>query len=152
MTATFLIDTNILVYQYDSSEAVKQSRALSIVDTLVFAKAAAISTQIMSEFYSISTRKIANPLSAASAYERLQSFQQSFQVIEVSTVNVLEAARGVVAYRLNFWDALIWASARLNQIPIVFSEDFNSGSDLEGVRFLNPLADNFVLEEWVNQV
>lgn len=152
MTAMFLIDTNILVYQYDSSESVKQSRALSVVDDLIFAKAAAISTQIMSEFHSISTKKIAEPLSATSAYERLQSFQQSFLVIDVSAFNVLEAARGVVTYQFNFWDALIWATARLNRIPIVLSEDFNSGASIEGVRFLNPLAEGFVLEEWLNQI
>jgi len=36
------------------------------------------------------------------------------------------------------WDAQIWAAARLNQIPVVVSEDFNSGSMTEGVRFVNP--------------
>jgi len=149
MTATFLIDTNILVYQYDNSEAAKQLRALEVVDALVFAKAATISTQVMSEFYSIATRKIATPLSAQSAFERLQSFQQSFQVIDLTTENVLEAARGVLAYRLNYWDALIWATARLNRLPIILSEDFNSGATLEGIQFVNPLRDDFVLTDWI---
>ena len=41
------------------------------------------------------------------------------------------------------------AAARLNQIPIVFSEDFQDGQVLEGVRFANPFAGTFVVDAWV---
>jgi hypothetical protein len=46
---------------------------------------------------------------------------------------VLEAVRGVQRYRLSYWDALIWATAKLNGVPNVLSEDFNTGSQLEAV-------------------
>jgi predicted nucleic acid-binding protein len=62
---------------------------------------------------------------------------------------VLEAARGVRDRSLSYYDAQIWATARLNQIPLVFSEDFTDGSVIEGVRFVNPLAGDFRLESWV---
>jgi predicted nucleic acid-binding protein len=61
---------------------------------------------------------------------------------------VLEAARGVRDHQLSYYDAQIWASARLNQIPVIFSEDFSNGSVIEGVQFMNPLADDFQLELW----
>ena len=32
----------------------------------------------------------------------------------------------------------IWATAKINQIPRVVSEDFSSGSRIEGVEFLDP--------------
>jgi len=44
----------------------------------------------------------------------------------------------VLAHGFSYWDAQIWATARLNQIPIVLSEDFAHGRRIEGVRFLNP--------------
>ena len=62
---------------------------------------------------------------------------------------ILEAARGVETHHLSFWDAQIWATARLNQIPIVFSEDFNTGASLEGVRFINPFATDFQISDWI---
>ena len=62
---------------------------------------------------------------------------------------VLEAARGVLDHNMSYYDAQVWASARLNQIPIIFSEDFNDGSVIEGVRFVNPFAGGFRLEAWV---
>ena len=47
------------------------------------------------------------------------------------------------------YDAQIWAVAKLNQAPVVFSEDFSDGQVIEGVRFVNPFARDFQVEEWV---
>jgi hypothetical protein len=43
----------------------------------------------------------------------------------------------VEIHHFGFWDAQIWATARLNQIEEVYSEDFASGATVEGVRFTN---------------
>jgi predicted nucleic acid-binding protein len=48
-------------------------------------------------------------------------------------------------YQFSFWDAQIWAAARLNHIPVVLSEDFNSGAVIEGVRFVDPFEQDFEL-------
>jgi predicted nucleic acid-binding protein len=48
-----------------------------------------------------------------------------------------------------YYDAQIWAVARLNQVTTIFSEDFNDGQVVEGVRFVNPFAAGFLLEDWV---
>jgi predicted nucleic acid-binding protein len=58
---------------------------------------------------------------------------------------VLEAVRGVNDYQFSFWDAQIWAAARLHTIPVVLSEDFNSGAVIEGVRFVDPFEQDFEL-------
>jgi len=52
-------------------------------------------------------------------------------------------------HSLSYYDAQIWAAARLNQVLVIFSEDFNSGSVLDGVRFVNPLVTDFDLDAWV---
>jgi len=40
----------------------------------------------------------------------------------------------------------VWASARLYQIPVIPSVDFNTGAVLEGVRFMDPFTEEFDLE------
>jgi len=50
---------------------------------------------------------------------------------------------------MSYWDAQIWASARLNQIPLILSEDFDAGAIIEGVRFVNPFAGDFELDDWL---
>ena len=70
----------------------------------------------------------------------------SFSIFDLTPMVVLEALRGVRDYQLSYYDAQVWATARLNQVPVIFSEDFNSNATLEGVRFVNPFASDFMLE------
>lgn len=149
MSVSVLIDTNVLVYAYDRGEPSKQPRALYVLDRLVRSETGALSTQVLSEWFVTVTRKLKAPLSIADAAERLTHFVQALHVVDLTPMIVLEAARGVREYQFSFWDAQIWATARLNQITVVFSEDFNVGATIEGVTFANPFADDFILADWV---
>lgn len=149
MTNRIFVDTNIIVYAYDRSEHEKQTRALAVLNYLTEARAGIISAQVMSEFFSAVTRKIKLPLRPDDAYQRLENYQQSWKIVPVTPEIVLEAVRGVREHQFSLWDGQIWAAARLNQITVVFSEDFSVGSVIEGVRFVNPLIDDFRVEEWV---
>jgi predicted nucleic acid-binding protein len=72
-----------------------------------------------------------------------------WRVIDLTPIIVLEAARGVRDHQLSYYDAQIWAAARLNQAPVVFSEDFQHQQTLEGVRFINPFSPDFELAVWL---
>ncbi len=72
----------------------------------------------------------------------------AYPVFPLTLPIVLEAARAVRQHQLAYYDAQIWATAKLNQVPTIFSEDFSSGTLLEGVRFVNPFSADFVLEQW----
>lgn len=140
MIGKIFVDTNILVYAYDRSQAQKQLAAMQILNQLAVSGTGVISTQVLAEFFVTIThkRKLPFPLSVAQAYERIQNYLQAWEVVEVTGLIVLEAARGVRDYQFSFWDAQIWATAKLNQIAVVYSEDFNVGAAIEGVRFINP--------------
>lgn len=150
MTAKIFVDTNILVYAYDRSEPEKQRQAALILDKLALSGLGVISSQVMAEFFVTVTRKISAPLAPDSAYQRLENYQQSWEILDVTPAVVLEAARGVRDYQFSFWDAQIWATAHLNQIATIFSEDFNVGAVVEGVRFVNPLTADFQVEDWLD--
>jgi predicted nucleic acid-binding protein len=141
MTAKFFVDTNILIYAYDTTNPDKQKAALQTLDRLVTSGTGVISTQVLAEFFVTVTsdRKFPNALSVAEAGNRIQNYIVAWEVAEVTGAIVLEAIRGVKEYQFSFWDAQIWATAKLNQIPAIYSEDFNVGAIIEGVRFVNPL-------------
>lgn len=145
MTGGVLIDTNVLVYAYDPRDRSKQERALAVLRRLVVNGRGRISTQVLAEFYAVGTRKLDPPLSAAEAADQVVALIAAWPVLLVTPLVVLEAARGASSHRLHYWDAQLWATARLNQIPVVFSEDFAHGRALEGVQFLNPFAPSFEL-------
>ena len=148
MADRILIDTNILLYAYDRAETVKQPKALAVLDRLVTWRIGILTPQVLAEFFVNATRKLDPPLTVEDAYERIQNYLMSWEEIDVTGSIVLEAARGVRTYKMSYWDAQIWASARLYQIPVIFSEDFDVGAVVEGVRFVNPFAEDFNLENW----
>ena len=146
-----LIDTNVLIYAHDSAEVVKQKQAIQVLDHLVLYDVGRLSAQCLSEFFSVVTvvTKGKEPLlDIMQATQQVEWLARTFLVFDVTPLIILEATRGVARYQLAYWDAQLWATARLNQVPIIFSEDFNHGSLLEGVRFINPFTNDFILEEW----
>ena len=147
MTA-ILVDTNILVYAYDRSELEKQRWALEILDRLVEADLGVLSAQTLAEFCAVTTRKIPSPLSPGQAYTQIEHFVRIWPVLNVTARVVLGAARGMRDHQFSFWDAQLWAVAAANQVPVIFSEDFNPGAVIEGIRFVNPFAKDFQPRTW----
>jgi len=147
MNGSYLVDTNILVYAYDRAEQAKQKRARNILDWLESRDCGTVSTQILGEFFWIVTRKLAEPLTLRQAYVELERHLRSWRTFEITRAVVLEAGRGCVHYQMPFWDAQIWATAKLNQIPQVLSEDFQHGRAIEGVEFVNPFEVELLGEE-----
>ncbi len=145
---TVLIDTNLLVYVYDLGSPNKAIRAREVLDRLELTRNGCLSVQCLAEFLNASTRKLDPPLSRANALEQVNLFTRMWPVFDLTPLIVLEAARGARDYGLPYYDAQIWASARLNQVSVVFSEDFSDGQVLEGVRFVNPFSADFQLEDW----
>jgi predicted nucleic acid-binding protein len=145
--ASFLVDTNVLVYAYDRAEPAKQVRAHQILDWLVCVEAGALSTQVLAEFFWIVTRKLKEQLTVREARTRVEKYVQSWRVMSVTSEILLESARGAVEFKMPYYDAQIWATAKLNQVPVVLSEDFSHGSRIEGVEFHDPFVSPIPGEE-----
>lgn len=145
MSADWLIDTNILAYSYDPSEPVKHARAFAAVDRLANSGSAILSTQVLAELYVFLTRRRRPALDPEAGEERLRHLTRTWTVAPVTPMIVLEAARGARQHGLSFWDGMIWAVARLNQVPGILTEDFQDGRSVEGVTFVNPFSPGFDL-------
>jgi predicted nucleic acid-binding protein len=144
--SSILLDTNVLVYAFDIRQSSLQEKAKAIILKAEETATGCISVQCLGEFFRVVTAKMQLP--ADEMFKQVEYWQSAFPVFSLTPQIVLEAARGVRDYQLSYYDAQIWASARLNQIPVIFSEDFQDGQALEGIRFINPFADEFVIEEW----
>ncbi len=149
MAATAILDTSVLIYAHDRSEPVKQLQALQVLDRVQSTGGGALTTQVLGEFFTTATRKLGASLLRKDAARQVELMARVWPVLDVTAFTILEALRGTLTYQMSYWDAQIWASARLNQIPIILSEDFNTGAVLEGVRFVNPFADDFDLDAWL---
>ncbi len=140
-----LVDTNVLVYAYDPTDGDKRERAILILEELEASQSGALSAQILGEFFWTVTRKIPSPVSLPDAETSVGRYIRSWVTFDLTPYVVLEAVAGVRRFQLQYWDALIWATAKLSQVPYILSEDFTDGRLIEGVRFLNPFVDTFDL-------
>jgi predicted nucleic acid-binding protein len=151
--AAVLIDTNVLVYAHDSADPAKQERAIETLDGLQATSRGVLSVQVLAEFYVVATRGSRPLLLAGDAARQAARLAAAFPVLDLTPLVVLEAMRGVRERSLSYWDAQLWATARLNQIPVIFSEDFDvcalAGATIEGVHFVSPFVEDFCLDDWL---
>ncbi len=141
--AAFLVDTNVLAYAYDVRDSERQARAVECLRTLAQTRQGAVSAQVLGEFFWVATQRLDPPLTAAEAERSMTNYARSWVVYPITTQAVLEAVRAVQRYQFPYWDALIWATAKLNNVLTILTEDQPSAPLIEGVRFVDPFVATF---------
>jgi predicted nucleic acid-binding protein len=145
MAVRYVVDTNLLVYTLDRREPEKRERAREVLRRVGAAGSAALPAQVLSEFSGACLRKLEPRPEPEAVRREVERLMLAFPVLPLTGPVVLEALRGVREHMLSYYDAQIWAAARLGQVGVVLSEDFNPGAALDGVSFTNPLDPAFDL-------
>jgi predicted nucleic acid-binding protein len=139
MSGKTFLDSNILVYSVDESpaEKAKHERAVELLsaqpENLV------VSTQVLQEFYVVTTRKLKNPLSEEVAARAVRGIAK-LDVVGVDVPLVLSAVDTSRTAQVSLWDALIIEAASRAVCERVLSEDLNAGQVIRGVRIENPFS------------
>ena len=136
--ADSLVDTNVLVYVEDPRDSRKQARARDVLGVLIEAGEAVLSVQCLAEFFSVTTRRLHEPLTTSQASARLRQYVRLCRTLDVTPGVLMEACAGVARHQLQWWDALMWAAARVNGIGLILTEDQEDGRVIQGVRYRNP--------------
>ena len=138
MSDKFFVDTNILIYAYDTEAGNKHESCKSIIRELWNDGNGVISTQVMQEFYVNVTRKIPKTLSFEQA-QRILTQYEAWQVETIDAPLVNFASKIQERNQLSFWDSLIIATAVQGNVKILYSEDLNVGQIIEGIEIVNPM-------------
>ncbi len=131
------IDTNVLLYTIDNSNATKQSQAIEAVAQASLQGRVAVSTQVLIEFFNISTTKLKPGLSHQAAGDMLERLCE-FEVVSSTAQGVLEACRLGQRYKLQWWDALILEAALRANADTLLSEDGQHGQRFGKLVVHNP--------------
>jgi predicted nucleic acid-binding protein len=135
MSGRTFIDTNVFVYAFDTNEPVKQQIALrTLAET---GDRAVLSTQVLSEFYVVATRKLPDPLAPRIAAEIIGELSR-LSVVDTDTVLVGSAIEISDWSQISFWDGLIVAAASASGCDRILTEDLAAGATLAGVHIVNP--------------
>ncbi|WP_136708225.1 PIN domain-containing protein [Agromyces sp. H66] len=131
------VDTNVLLYAYDVSAGERHVRARELVGRLGRERMGVLSVQVLQEFYVNATRKIAEPLSPASARERVLALAR-WRLHTPSAADVIAASEIAEQTRRSFWDAMIVRSATQMNCSVLWTEDLDHGQRVSGVELRNP--------------
>jgi predicted nucleic acid-binding protein len=138
MPARAFLDTNVLVYAADDGEPRKRDLARAILYTDEPGQLV-VSTQVLSEFYVVVTRKLARPMSESDAAAAVDELAKLPTVIADA-----ELVRSGIAVsredRLSFWDGLIVAAAATGGCDRLLTEDLSHGARIGSVRVENPFV------------
>lgn len=147
MNAKIFIDTNILIYAFDSSEQEKQIIAQNLLNKDGISGKIALSTQVLQEFFVIATRKLKNPLSIDDASKTIQFFSV-YPLVQINPKLILKAIERHQKESFSFWDALIVEAALQAKCKILLSEDMQNERQIGKLKILNPFDSSFGNSEY----
>ena len=133
------LDTNILVYAYDSSAGEKHGNAVGLLTKLVMEGSAVLSIQVLQELFVVLTRKLPKPLSLNHAASTIGDLT-ALPVHAPQASDVLAAVEVQRRLRLSFWDAMIIQSASQLSCRVIWSEGFAAGRRYDGIEMRNPFV------------
>lgn len=136
-----LIDTNILVYRFDTRFPDRQRIATEILRRGIAEDSIRVPHQAIMEFVAAVTRPLgtATPLlPVQDALREAEEMLTQFTVLYPDEMLLRTALRGAVAYQLSWFDAHLWAYAEHFGLTELLSEDFQHDRLYGSVRTVNP--------------
>lgn len=133
------VDTNVLAYAHDASEQRRQPIAASLISDLWRSREGVLSTQVLTEFYVVATRKFRPPLSRRETRGLVDAYS-AWRVVHVDPALIVAASALEEQHSLSFWDALIVEAARRSGAGRLLSEDLRHGRRIAGLVVENPFA------------
>ena len=125
----------MFVYLYDHADPEKQRIARGVLTEQP--EEIVISTQVLSEFFWVATRKL--DLDPRTAREGVRQMAM-LRVVPVDHRLVLRATDTALSARLSIWDALIVEAAAAAGSDRLLTEDLNDGRTMRDVQIVNPFT------------
>lgn len=129
------LDSNVLVYADDLDAGAKREQAREILAAALAAGDGVVSTQVLQEFFVISTRKLGVDPAVA---RRKVELVATLDLVRIDLDMVLAAIDLHRLHSLSFWDALIVRAAATAGCGVLVTEDLQHGQVIDGVRIENP--------------
>lgn len=137
MKDKFFLDTNIIVYSFNKNSKGKKAR--EIISNVLKNRTGCIGTQVVQEFLNVAIRKFKKPLTnqdcrifikkilspLCEVYPDMELFEFGLDIQEKTGYS--------------FYDSMIIAAAKKGRCTVIYSEDFQDGHLVEGIKIINPL-------------
>jgi predicted nucleic acid-binding protein len=140
MSASFFLDTNILVYTFDSGSPAKQKKARLLVEEALSSHQGTISYQVVQEFLNVALRKFEPRMSPPQAQAYLQRVLMPLCEVFPDASLYSEALSICEETGWSLYDCLVVSAAVRSRSSLLLTEDLQHGRIIRGVKIENPFA------------
>ncbi|HYL78636.1 MAG TPA: PIN domain-containing protein [Bryobacteraceae bacterium] len=134
----FFLDTNILVYTFESLSDPRCKKARELVATALETHSGMISYQVVQEFLNVATRKFVQRMSISEVQLYLARVLMPLCAIFPASPLYSQALSIVGETGLSFYDSLIVSSAITGGCGVLLTEDLQHGQRIRGLEIRNP--------------
>jgi predicted nucleic acid-binding protein len=137
IASTVFVDTNILIYADDAREDAKRLIARAWLDKLWGERRGRTSHQVLNEYYSVATRKLAASVTRGDARAEVRRYQH-WQPWAVDQQTVETAWAMEARFSISWWDSLMVAAALHQGCEWLLTEDLQHDQRIDSLRVVNP--------------
>lgn len=141
MSAADFLDSNVLVYAFDTRDPRRNAIASTLLAQAQRERSAVISHQVVQETLNVLTRKLVPRLSAADARDTLTDVLAPLWRVHPSPALYAGALVLQERYAFSFYDSLIVAAALDAGCQRLLSEDLQNGQQIDGLTIQNPFKE-----------
>jgi predicted nucleic acid-binding protein len=134
------VDANVLVYACDDGEPVKKAQALQLFDELMKQPQETVYLwQALAEFLA-QLRKWEAKGKLTSAEFVFDKFLPLFDLCHPNERLFSFSFELTKRFSVSHWDSMLLAACKEAGVSVLYSEDFDAGTDYDGVRVVNPFV------------
>jgi predicted nucleic acid-binding protein len=138
MSDKYFLDTNIFVYSFDDTQPEKKARALNLIAEALQTNNGVVSTQVIQEFLNVATRKFSVPMKPEDGKVYLRKVMHPLCHV-FPDLDLYQTALDILQKTgYSFYDSLILSGALRGECAILYSEDLQSGQQIDGLKIVNP--------------
>ncbi|MEZ5670908.1 MAG: PIN domain-containing protein [Thiotrichaceae bacterium] len=141
MNDKFFLDSNILIYSFDSRDLTKQQRAQQLISQALSKQIGIISYQVTQEVLNTARRKFEKKLSIDDC--QLLLTQVLIPICQVyPCVELYQKALNIhEQLKFSFYDSLVVAAALQAKCQTLYTEDLHHGQVIDStLRIINPFC------------
>ncbi len=136
---TVFIDTNIWIYAFlsENTDNEKNEKILKCLEAEIKQNRLITSIQCINEFHNVLNKKYS--INDKEINQYIKGICQISEVVPLDINAYWKALDLIKKFKFSFWDSLIASVAILNNVDIIYSEDFQNNLIIEkSLKILNP--------------
>jgi len=136
MKDSVFIDTNVLVYYFQTQDDPRKIKSRMLIDQNFYN--IAISVQVLGELFNV-LKKLGNTHKKCASI--VETCMNNFQTLSIQRNHVVQALKINQKYGFSYYDSLIIASALEAGCKVLYTEDLQHNQLIENkLRIINPFV------------